>query len=74
MSGGAPYAPGRALHPCGHLVALLTCTPSLLGVFWSKKNHRGSFIPFGLRLLFLFCETLKQGKKQKLTLGSKLIG
>ena len=29
-------------------MALLTWTPSLLGVFWSKKNHRESFIPFGI--------------------------
>ena len=59
---GAHKVGGHALNPCGRLVALLTCTPSLLGVFWSKKNHRESFIPFGLRLIFLFCETLKQGK------------
>ena len=38
---------------------LLTYTPSLPGVFWSKKNHREGFIPFGLRLVFLFCETQK---------------
>ena len=74
---GSPRGPqgrGRALHPCDHLAAPLTCTPSLLGVFWSKKNHGESFIPFGLHLVFLFCETQKQGKKQKLALGSRLIG
>ena len=60
VEGRAP-PPGRALHPCGRLEAPLTCTPSPPGVFWSKKNHRESFIPFGLRLVFLFCETLKQG-------------
>ena len=59
-----PQGRGRALHPCGRLVALLTCTLSLLGVFWSKKNHRGSFIPFGLHLVFLSCETQKQGKTE----------
>ena len=59
-----PPPSGRPLHPCGRLVALLTCTPSLPGVFWSMKNHRESFIPFGLRLVFLFCETLKQGKNR----------
>ena len=37
--GGTPYPPGRALHSSGRPVALLTCTPSLLVVFWSKKNH-----------------------------------
>ena len=60
--GGVPYPPGLALHPCGHLVAPPTSSPSLLVVFWSKKNHREGFIPFGLRLIFLFCETQKQGK------------
>ena len=55
---------GRALHPCRRLMALLACTPSLLGVFWSRKNHPESFIPFGLRLVFLFCETLKQAKNR----------
>ena len=44
-----PTRLGRTLHPCVRLAALLTCTPSLLGVFWSKKNHRESFILFGLR-------------------------
>ena len=61
--------PGRALHPCGRLVALLTCTPILLGVFWSKKNHRESFVPFGLRLIFLFCKTQKQERKTKTDTG-----
>ena len=64
---------GRALHPCGRLVAILTCTPSLLGVFWSKKNHRKGFIPFGLRLVSIFCETQKQEKKLELAMGSRLI-
>ena len=45
-------------------VGLLASSPSLLGVFWSKKNHHESFIPFGLPLVFLFCETLKQGKTE----------
>ena len=61
--GSAPYPPGRALHPCGRLAALLTCTPSLLVVFWSKKNQRESFILFGLCLVFLFCKTLKLAEK-----------
>ena len=59
-----PQGWGRALHPCGRLASLLTCTPSLLGVFWSKKNHHESFIPFGLHLVFLLCETQKQGKNR----------
>src|SRR4051812_19084187 len=60
--GGATRGPqgrGRALLPRGHLVAFQTSTPSLLDFFRSKKDHREGFIPFGLRLVFLFCETLK---------------
>ena len=33
-------------------------------LFWSKKNHREGFIPFGLCLVFVFCETQKQGKTE----------
>ena len=36
-----------------------TSSPSLLVCFRSKKDHREGFIPFGFRLIFLFCETLK---------------
>ena len=62
--GGVPHPPERALRPCGLLVASLTSSPSLWCVFWSKKNNRNGFIPFGLRLVFLFCETLKLGKNR----------
>ena len=48
---------------CGRLGTPLTSSPSPTGVFWSKKNHHESFIPFGLRLIFLFYKTQKQGKK-----------
>ena len=75
--GGATWGPrgwGRALLPCGFLAEFQTSTPSLLDCFWSKKDHREGFIPFGLHLVFLFCETLKQGKEQKLALVSRLIG
>ena len=64
----------RASLPRGHLKASLTSTPSLLDHVRSKNHAPEGFIPFGLRLIFLFCETLKQGKKQKLGLGSGLIG
>ena len=67
--GGGALPPERALHPCGRLVALMTCTPSLLGV-WSKKNHRKSFIPFGIP----FLRNSKTRKKQELAVGSRLIG
>ena len=60
---GAPREVGRALDPRGHLVASLTSTPSLLDYVCSKNDSRESFIPFGLRLVFLFCKTLKEGKK-----------
>jgi hypothetical protein len=48
----------------GLLGDLLALSPSYVGVFWSKKNHHESFIPFGLRLIFLFCKTQKQGKTE----------
>ena len=65
--GGIPWGPQargrvplvRALRACGALETLLALSPSYVGVFWSKKNHRKSFIPFGLRLIFLFCKTQK---------------
>ena len=57
--GGRAYPPGRALHSRGHFVAFQTSTPSLLVCFRSKKDHREGFIPFGLCLVFLFCETLE---------------
>ena len=50
---------GRALEPHGHLVASLMSTPSLLDCVCSKNNSPEGFIPFGLRLILLFCETLK---------------
>ena len=74
MRVGARPGGRRASLPRGHLEASLTSTPSLLDCFRSKNNSPEGFIPFGLRLIFLFCETLNQGKKQKLALGSGLIG
>ena len=65
--GGRPRGPrdrGRALLPRGHLVEFQTSTPSLLDCFRSKKDHREGFIPFGLLLIFLFFEILKQAIKQ----------
>ena len=64
---GSPMGPtrvesaplGRAPESYRRLGTPLTSSPSPTGVFWSKKNHCESFIPFGLRLLFLFSETLK---------------
>ena len=72
--GGAPTPLGRALLLRGCLGCFLMSTPSLLDCVCSKKIAPEGFIPFGLRLIFLSFETLKQGKKQELALGSGLIG
>ena len=48
MREGARLPPGHTLRPCGRLLDPLTSSPSLLVVFWSKKNHREGFIPFGI--------------------------
>ena len=54
-----PRGWGRALLPRGLLVSFLMSTPSLLDCVYSKNNSPEGFITFGLRLIFLFCETLK---------------
>ena len=59
MRVGARLPPGGALLPRGRLAEFQISTPSLLDYFRSKKDHREGFIPFGLRLIFLFFETLK---------------
>ena len=58
-AGRSPTPRGRAGHPRGRLVCCLTSTPSLLDCVCSKRISPEGFIPFGLRLIFLFCETLK---------------
>jgi len=55
---------GHAQVACRLPVGLLPSSPSLAGFFWSKKNHSEDFIPFGLRLIFLICNTQKQGKNR----------
>ena len=72
--GGAPTPRGRAGHPHGHIACFLTSTPSPLDHVCSKKIAPEGFIPFGLGLIFLFFETLKQAKKQQFGLGLRLIG
>ena len=60
--GGPPRGPrdrGRALLSRGALGAFLTCTPSPLDHVHSKNHAPEGFIPFGLRLIFLFFEILK---------------
>ena len=51
---GAPYRGGRALLSPGRLDCFLTCTPSPLDHVRSKNHAPKGFIPFGLRLIFLF--------------------
>ena len=50
---------GRAGHSRGRLACFLTSTPSPLDHVCSKKIAPEGFIPFGLRLIFLFFETPK---------------
>ena len=56
-TGGAPLG-GRPPISWA-LGAFLTCTPGSPDQICSKNNALEGFIPFGLRLIFLFCETLK---------------
>ena len=53
-TGGVPCRGGR-----GRLGCFLTCTPSPLDHVRSENHVPEGFIPFGLRLIFLFFETLK---------------
>ena len=60
--GGAPWGPrgwGHALLSHGGVADFQNSTPSLLVCVCSKKDPREGFVPFGFRLIFLFCETLK---------------
>ena len=57
--GGGHLGGKRASLPRGHLVSFLTSTPSPLDHICSKNKSPEGFIPFGFRLIFLFCETLK---------------
>ena len=57
--GGCAQGGGRALLPRGLLASSLMSTPSPLDHVCSKNNSPEGFIPFGLRLIFLFYETLK---------------
>ena len=64
----------RASLPRGHLEASLTSTPSLLDHIRCKNNTPKGFILFGLCLIFLFLEILKQAIKQQYGLGLRLVG
>ena len=71
---GRTQGVGRAPDPRGHLEASQTSIPSLLDCFRSKDNSPEGFVPFGLRLIFLFFEILKQAIKQQYGMGLRLIG
>ena len=58
-TGGAPRRGGRTLLSPGYFVCFLTCTPSSPDHVRSKNHAPEGFIPFGLRLIFLFSEILK---------------
>ena len=67
--GGRAQGGRRASLPRGLLVDCLTSTPSPLDHVCSENHVPEGFIPFGLRLIFLFRETLKQGKKTETGTG-----
>src|SRR6187399_2097408 len=67
-AGGASYREG-APHPRGRHVSPTSWFSSLPCVFCSKDISPEGFIPFGLRLIFLFCKTLKQAKKTAIWTG-----
>ena len=76
--GGRPRGPrDRGVRPIGGgallsregLGCFLTCTPSPLDHVRSKNHTPEGFIPFGLRLIFLFFEKLKQAKKTTIRAG-----
>ena len=82
-SGGSPSCPrdrgtrlgGRA-RPPPSWTARDSSGPTLLlrGHLLVHKKSSKIGTSIGLRLVFIFCRTQKQGKKQKLALGSRLIG
>ena len=68
---GTPGGVGGRRAPLPHalLVDVLTQGPSPLDHVRSENHVPEGFIPFGLRLIFFFCETLKQAKKQQFWAG-----
>ena len=82
-SGGSPSRPrGRGPRPGGGArppsswTAQDSSGPTLLlrGLLLVHKKSSKIGMSIGLRFVSLFCKTQKQGKKQKLALGSRLIG
>ena len=56
---GMPYRGGGGLLSRGALGPFLTCTLGSPDQICSKNNAPEGFIPFGLRLIFLFFKILK---------------
>ena len=82
-SGGSPSRPrdmgprpGGWVRPPPSWTTQDSSGPTLLlqGLLLVHKKSTKIGTSIGLRLVFLFCKTQKQGKKQKLALGSRLIG
>ena len=71
--GGRAQGGGRAPLPRASLVASLTWTPSLPGCFPSKYKFREVSGQLD-SVWFSFSAILKNKEKQKLALGSRLIG
>ena len=74
QEGRARLGGGHAPLSCGSLDDPLACTPSLPDHILPKNHAPEGFIPFGLRLIFLFFEILKQAIKQQYGLGLRLVG
>ena len=83
MLGGSPSRPrdrgrtqGVGRPPPPSWTARDSSGPTLLlrGLLLVHKKSSKIGTSIGLRLVFLFYKTQKQGKKQKLALGSRLIG
>ena len=70
---GAPRGVGRGPHPRGCLGTLLAHLRCFVGFFWSKNNLREISGQLD-SIWFSFSAILKNKEKQKLVLGSRLIG
>ena len=60
--------------PRAFLVRCFAQTPSPLDHVRSENHVPEGLIPFGLRLIFFFCETPEQAKNNNFGLGLQLIG
>ena len=66
---GRAQGGGLALLSPGCLDCFLTCTPCPLDHVCSKNHAPEGFIPFGLRLIFLFLRNTEIGKKTTICTG-----